>query len=107
MPKTFKLNRLTKLKSSRFSKAQLILFVLVFASIGGYLLLRSLAAPNPNLPGDLNNDNSVNVTDLSILLSNYGTTNSTADINTDGTVNVLDLSILLSHYGQTYSGGGS
>jgi serralysin len=40
------------------------------------------------------------------MLSNYNTSSSTADINSDGTVNVLDLSILLSHYGQTYSGGG-
>src|SRR5437868_11742958 len=92
---------------SRLCCSQLTLCILVFEAIGGYLLLRSLAAPNPNLPGDLNNDNSVNVTDLSILLSNYGTANSSADINTDGTVNVLDLSILLSHYGQSYSGGGS
>lgn len=50
-------------------------------------------------PGDLNGDNSVNVTDLSILLSNYNTTNAVADINKDGVVNVFDLSILLSNYG--------
>jgi hypothetical protein len=50
-------------------------------------------------PGDLNNDNQVNILDLSILLSNYATSNSIADINKDGTVNILDLSILLSNYG--------
>lgn len=50
-------------------------------------------------PGDLNGDNNVDITDLSILLSNYNTTNSVADINKDGTVNILDLSILLSNYG--------
>lgn len=50
-------------------------------------------------PGDLNGDNTVNITDLSIMLSNYNTTNSVADINKDGTVNVFDLSILLSNYG--------
>lgn len=49
--------------------------------------------------GDLNNDGVINVLDLSILLSNYNTTNSVADINKDGTVNILDLSILLSNYG--------
>lgn len=49
--------------------------------------------------GDLNGDNSVDVTDLSILLSNYNTSNAVADINHDGTVDVFDLSILLSHYG--------
>ena len=50
-------------------------------------------------PGDLNGDNSVNITDLSILLSNWNTTNSAADVNKDGTVNIFDLSILLSNYG--------
>ncbi len=49
--------------------------------------------------GDLNNDGAVNVSDLSILLSNYGTTNAVADINKDNIVNILDLSILLSNYG--------
>src|SRR6266550_603072 len=85
------------------SRPKLGLFALVFAAIGGYILIHSLAASNPNLPGDLNNDNTVNVTDLSILLSNYGTTSSSADINSDGTVNVLDMSILLSNYGKTYT----
>jgi hypothetical protein len=49
--------------------------------------------------GDLNNDGSVNIFDLSILLSKYNTSDATADINNDGIVNVFDLSILLSHYG--------
>jgi hypothetical protein len=53
----------------------------------------------PAKPADLNGDNAVNIQDLSILLSNYSTTNTTADINKDGTVNILDLSILLSNYG--------
>jgi serralysin len=93
-----------KLRFARFSRPQLAIFAIAFALIG-YLIFRSFAL-NPNLPGDLNNDNKVDISDLSILLSNYGTSNATADINGDGTVNVLDLSILLSHYGQTYSGGG-
>lgn len=50
-------------------------------------------------PGDLNADNQVNVVDLSILLSNFNTTNAVADINKDGSVNVFDLSILLSNFG--------
>lgn len=90
-----------KLKNNkRFSKPQLVIFIIAFGLIG-YLIVKSFAAPNPNLPGDLNGDNTVSITDLSILLSNYGTTNSTADINGDGTVSILDLSILLSHYGQS------
>ncbi|MBX4197188.1 hypothetical protein KW801_01370 [Candidatus Saccharibacteria bacterium] len=51
-------------------------------------------------PGDLNGDNAVNITDLSILLSNWNTTNAVADINKDGIVNIFDLSILLSNYGK-------
>lgn len=50
--------------------------------------------------GDLNNDNQVNIFDLSILLSNWNSTNPTADINDDGIVNVFDLSILLSNWGK-------
>jgi hypothetical protein len=59
--------------------------------------------------GDINGDNSVNITDLSLLLSSYGQsttqciTNSayTCDLSSpqDGVVNIFDLSILLSHYG--------
>jgi len=49
--------------------------------------------------GDLNGDGTVSILDLSILLSNYSTSNSVADINKDGTVNIFDLSILLSDYG--------
>jgi len=90
-------------KKNHFSRPQLLIFIIAFSLIG-YLIFKSFAL-NPNLPGDLNNDNTVNVMDMSILLSNYGTSNAAADINTDGTVNVLDMSILLSHYGQSLSTG--
>jgi hypothetical protein len=52
--------------------------------------------------GDLNNDGRVNITDLSILLSNWARTSPSAaqgDINGDGNVNITDLSILLSRWG--------
>jgi hypothetical protein len=59
--------------------------------------------------GDINGDNSVNITDLSLLLSSYNqnttqcVTNNTykCDLSSpgDGVVNIFDLSILLSHYG--------
>lgn len=88
----------TKLSNYHFN-----IFVLVFALVGSVILLITHAASNPNLPGDLNNDNTVNAADLSILLSNYGTTNSAGDVNGDGTVNAVDLSALLSHYGQNYT----
>src|SRR4051812_17905853 len=97
-----KRNRLRAIHRNRFSKHGIILFILAFGIIG-YLIFRAFAASNPNLPGDLNSDNTVNITDLSILLSNYGTSNASADINNDGTVNILDLSVLLSNYGGTYT----
>ena len=49
--------------------------------------------------GDVNGDGSVNVIDLSLLLSKWGTNYTAADFNHDGTVNVIDLSQLLSHWG--------
>ena len=97
----FSLKKPAGLKKANFSRPQLLIFAVAFALIG-YLLVRAFAASNPNLPGDLNADNKVDITDMSILLSNYGTSNSAADINGDGSVNVLDMSILLSNYGRIY-----
>jgi hypothetical protein len=60
------------------------------------------ASPTPTPSGkvgDLNGDGQVNIFDLSILLSAWGTANATADLNHDGTVNIFDLSIFLSHWG--------
>jgi len=51
-------------------------------------------------PGDTNNDNLVNIVDLSTLLSHWNTNYTNADFNKDNTVNVFDLSILLSNYGK-------
>jgi hypothetical protein len=44
-------------------------------------------------PADLNNDSRVNVADLSILLSSWGSTR--ADLNDDAATNIGDLSRLL------------
>lgn len=51
--------------------------------------------------GDLNGDNSVNLPDLSILLSNFGCSDAPCaiDLNGDGVTNLTDLSILLSRFG--------
>lgn len=48
--------------------------------------------------GDLNSDNKVNISDMSILLSAWGKSNATADLNKSGKVDISDLSILLSHW---------
>lgn len=90
----------------RFSKLSLAQTVLIFAVVGGYFFISSYAS---GLTGDINNDGTVNITDLSLLLSSYGTSTTacltsaqyTCDLNSDASVNIFDLSILLSHYGQS------
>lgn len=48
--------------------------------------------------GDLNQDNQVNIFDVSIMLSKYGTNDTSADLNGDHIVDIFDLSLLLSNY---------
>ena len=49
--------------------------------------------------GDLNCDAIVNLTDFSILMYYWGTTNAAADINTDGNVELTDFSIMMYYWG--------
>jgi hypothetical protein len=49
--------------------------------------------------GDINGDGHVNIYDLSILLSKFGSADPSCDLNHDGQVNRADLTILLNHYG--------
>jgi hypothetical protein len=55
--------------------------------------------PVPSKIGDINKDGFVNLTDLSIMLSNWNLTTSTGDLNGDGKVGITDLSILLTNWG--------
>ena len=87
---------------SRLPSWPILLTVLLFAAAGGYFLHKSFAA-NANLPGDINNDNTVNLTDLSLLLSKWNGTDSNTDINGDGKINLTDLSLLLSNWNKTYT----
>jgi hypothetical protein len=48
--------------------------------------------------GDLNQDGTVDVVDLSIMLSDWESSDPVSDINGDGTVDVVDLSIMLSNW---------
>jgi probable HAF family extracellular repeat protein len=63
------------------------------------LLLR----PQTPCPGDVNGDQSVDLNDLTILLSHYGTTSGAepgdGDLDDDGDVDLNDLTALLSAYG--------
>lgn len=49
--------------------------------------------------GDLNGTNTVDGTDLSIMLASWGAAGGSADINSDGVVDGVDLAILLSNWG--------
>lgn len=91
--------KVPQLQRASLSRAGLLLFALVIGLIGARILFNGHAATGA-LTGDLNGDCTVNVLDLSILLSHWqqSGTNVVGDINGDGAVNVLDLSNLLSHW---------
>ena len=56
--------------------------------------------PPPPAKGDLNSDGKVDIIDLGILLSNWGSaTKPPADLNQDGYVDIIDLGIMLSNWG--------
>jgi len=91
----------TKILTSRARLYTIALaLIMVGAVLLGYILAQSRAAGSA-LVGDINVDGVVNVFDLSILLSHWGTNDAASDLNGDGTVNIFDLSSLLSHWGQT------
>lgn len=49
--------------------------------------------------GDINNDGTVNVTDVLVLIGDWGTSNPETDLDGDGVVAVSDLLILIGNYG--------
>lgn len=102
---------LQSLKHSSFSIAVLVVFSLFVAAIGVYLTFFSGAA---SIRGDINNDNKVDIADLSLLLSSYGIAGSKCQTNaaytcdlsspSDNKVDIADLSALLTNYGKVGSG---
>ena len=58
-----------------------------------------ILSPIGSGPGDIDNNCSVDVSDLLLLISEWGESISVADINLDGTVNVTDLLMLLGDWG--------
>ncbi len=52
------------------------------------------------LAGDVNNDNNINIFDLTYLASRMSTKDSAADLNKDGQVNIFDLVMSASNYGK-------
>ncbi|MBI5866070.1 MAG: hypothetical protein HZB38_16500, partial [Planctomycetes bacterium] len=51
--------------------------------------------------GDINNDHQVDLSDLTLLLSQFGSTGSSlpADLDNNGAVELADLTLLLSRFG--------
>jgi len=66
---------------------------------GTSLGVRILLKPVNSSPGDIDNNCEVNVSDLLLLLGDWGRTDSFADTNGDGIVNVLDLLQVLADWG--------
>ena len=93
----------TKLKSSKKPLLALTILIALASGIAGANIIRHSLASNPNLRGDINSDNVVNMTDLSMLLTAYGTNNTNVDLNSDSIVDIFDLSILLSNFSKTYT----
>ena len=58
-----------------------------------------MLTPIGSAPGDIDNNCIVNVSDLLLLISEWGESISVADINLDGNVNVTDLLALLADWG--------
>ena len=49
----------------------------------------------------MNEDGKVNLQDLALVLSGFGTGNPNFDVNVDGTVNLVDLLLVMARLGQT------
>ena len=64
--------------------------------------------PDPICPGDLDGDNDIGLSDLAILLANYGTMGGASyfdgDLNHDGDVDLSDLAAMLAGYGGACGG---
>ncbi len=73
-----------------------------FQLTGGFWVI-SFVGPEP-IPGDLDGDGDVDLTDLAQLLANYGVTEGATyedgDLDGDGDVDLSDLAELLAHYGE-------
>lgn len=59
----------------------------------------------PSIPGDLNNDGTIDGQDLTLLLAGWNTTDPQYDVNGDGLVDGADLTLLLASWGTTQRSG--
>jgi hypothetical protein len=62
-------------------------------------------ATHPFVLGDANDDGVVNIFDINLVSSNWGTAGPDGDVNFDGVVNIFDINLISSNWGS--GGGGS
>lgn len=91
-----------KISTKTVSRKQLAIIGFGFVTVGVALVIAS-SALNPNLPGDVNDDNVVNITDIATVLKYYGSANTLGDVNKDNVVNITDIADILKQYGKTYT----
>jgi len=58
-----------------------------------------LDPPVENCPGDANEDGAINVSDILMAISDWGSSDSPADVNEDGIVNVSDVLLMINTWG--------
>ena len=69
------------------------------ANVGWFAQTGGLGGGTTGTTGDLNNSGHVDITDLSILLSNWGQSGVLGNLDGNPTININDLSILLANWG--------
>ena len=72
--------------------------VVCMGSLGGDQTGGDDPVPVSYSPGDLNQDGTVNIVDLSIILKTWGTDDVLADLNEDGVVDILDYTTWLAYW---------
>lgn len=81
-------------------------FLLILILVSSLLFLIEIDAQDAETVGDVNNDGTVNILDLTYVASHFGesldsTQMSAADVNGDGIINLLDLVIVASMIGRS------
>lgn len=68
--------------------------------IPGILTWCGVPIEEPGIPGDLNEDDEVNIDDIKLLMAKWGENYTEFDLNNDGVIDVKDLSIIVENWGQ-------
>jgi endoglucanase len=90
-----------KYKVPTMHHARLITAVVLVAGLGGLQLItasHAASSTQASLHGDMNGDGAITIRDVSILLSQVGTSNTRGDLDNNGSVTPTDVAIMLSHF---------